>query len=487
MQYEIEKLLWFETKNCFINGEWIKPSSESYLKVYDPSYGSELFEIARSNTNDVNSAVLAARNSFNDNWSKTSGVERGRLLNKVKILLQEKQEEFAIMESIDVGKPLSQSRADVNALIRYLEFYAGAADKIHGEIIPYLNGYTVYTLREPFGVTGHIIPWNYPMQIIGRSVIGSLAVGNSIVLKPSEEACLTALAFADICAQAGLPEGVLNVVPGLGNEAGKALSLHNDIDHISFTGSFMIGQEIQKNASKNVIPLTLELGGKSPQIVFDDANVDDAIPYLINAGIQNAGQTCSASSRILIQKNLYSKIEDLMIKAYNKLTVGPAIEDYNVGPLISKKQLKIVQAFIKKGNNLNKIAETKLDLDKCSYGNFIAPTLFGNVSYDHELAQEELFGPIQTLTSFESEEEAVHIANSTRYGLVASVWTNDGSRQMRLPKKIKAGQIFVNNYGAGGGVELPFGGVGHSGFGREKGLEALKGFSSIKTVAVKHG
>jgi aldehyde dehydrogenase (NAD+) len=235
------------------------------------------------------------------------------------------------------------------------------------------------------------------------------------------------------------------------------------------------------------VPVTLELGGKSPQIVFSDANIDEAVPFLLKAGLQNAGQTCSASSRILIQNSVYSKVERILTEAYKKLSVGPAIEDFDVGPLISKKQAKTVESFLKFGSDLNKLAEAKINPLSCSRGSFVAPTLFGDLDPQHMLSQEEIFGPIQVLIPFNDEEEAVKIANGTKYGLVAGLWTKDGSRQMRMAKSIKAGQIFINNYGAGGGVELPFGGVGHSGFGREKGIEALNSFSILKTVAVNHG
>ncbi|MEP3280449.1 MAG: aldehyde dehydrogenase family protein, partial [Stappiaceae bacterium] len=402
-------------------------------------------------------------------------------------LVLENADTLARLEARDVGKPLKQAHADVRALARYLEFYGGAADKIHGSTIPYLGGYTVYTLREPHGVTGHIIPWNYPMQIIGRSVGAALAMGNTVVLKPAEEACLTALAFADICRQAGLPAGVLNVVPGLGVEAGAALAAHGSVRHISFTGSVGVGKVIQSTAAQNVVPVTLELGGKSPQLVFDDADIEAALPFLVNAGIQNAGQTCSASSRILVQRGVYDQIVEKMSVRYAELRVGPALADLDVGPVISPRQKEIVRGFLEQGSNLNKVGEGKIVVDAPADGSYVAPTLFADVAPDHPLAQQEIFGPVQVVIPFEDEEEALSIANGTDFGLVASVWSANGGRQMRLAKKIRSGQVFLNNYGAGGGVELPFGGTGLSGHGREKGFEALYGFSILKTVAALHG
>ena len=482
----LEKLIWFDPQKCFIDGVWQDPNSNNYLPLLNPSNGKEICRIARCSNEDVNLAVTAARHSLASEWGQFSALERGRILQKIGLLVKDKIDLLSRIESIDVGKPLTQSKADAMALARYLEFYSGAADKIHGDTIPYQNGYTVYTLREPHGVTAHIIPWNYPMQIIGRSVIGALTMGNAVVLKPSEDACLTALAFADICREANLPKGALNVITGYGNETGELLSKHPGINHISFTGSVPVGTKIQKNAAENIVPVTLELGGKSPQIVFSDANISQAVPFLLKAGLQNAGQTCSASSRILIQKSIYSKVEKALAGKYKNLTIGPAIQDFDLGPLISKKQVGMVQKYLNLGSDLKKLAETKLN-DKLENGSFIAPTLFGMVDPNHALAQEEIFGPIQVLIPFDDEEDAIKIANGTKFGLVAGIWTSDGSRQLRMAKKIKAGQVFINNYGAGGGVELPFGGMGHSGYGREKGFEALNSFSTIKTIAINHG
>ena len=480
---DINKLS-FNPSLCFINGKWIQPHRGKFIELTNPSSGKILCKISRGSSEDIDHAVKAAQNS---DWVHSTALERGRVLLKMSQMVLNEVELLAELEANDVGKPLTQARSDAIALARYLEFYGGASDKIHGETIPYLKGYTVYTLREPHGVTGHIVPWNYPMQIIGRSIGAALAMGNTTVLKPAEEACLSALAFADIASRAGLPEGALNVVPGLGSEAGASLACHPGINHISFTGSEVVGKKIQAAAAKNVVPVTLELGGKSPQIVFEDADLEAALPFLVNSGIQNAGQTCSAASRILIQKSVFNKVKDMMGEKYRALRVGPAIDDLDLGPLISKRQKEIVLNFLELGKGLKIVAKGNISQNAPETGFYIQPTLFEDVPYDHKLAQEEIFGPVQVLIPFDTEDEAIHIANSTSFGLVASIWTSNGARQMRMAKELKCGQVFINNYGAGGGVELPFGGVGRSGHGREKGFEALYGFSTLKTIAAFHG
>jgi len=473
----------------FIGNERVASSSGRTLAVLDPSDGQAFDELQRSNAQDIDAAVQAARHCFESVWHKVSAAERSRLLMKLAQKIAEHTDELALLEQRDCGKPVKQARADALALVRYFEFYAGACDKLHGETIPYQDGYSVFTWREPHGVTGHIIPWNYPMQIFGRSVGGALAAGNVCVVKPAEDACLSLIRVAQLAAEVGFPAGALNIVTGYGHEVGDALARHPGIDHISFTGSPKVGTLIQQVAAERHCPVTLELGGKSPQIVFADADLDQAVPTIINAIVQNAGQTCSAGSRVLIERSIYEPLLDRLGRAFSALRVGPAAMDLDVGPLIRQSQQQRVWDFLSDAQvaGIPMVAQGTIVEQAPDTGFYQAPTLLRDVPVTHRLAQEEVFGPVLAAMTFADEDEAVHLANATHFGLVAGVWTENGARQFRMAKRVRSGQVFINNYGAGGGVELPFGGVKSSGYGREKGFEALYGFTTLKTVAVKHG
>ena len=467
----------------------VPSASGRTLPVLDPSDGQPFDELQRSNAADIDAAVQAARECFEGPWSRLSAAERGRLLYALSRKVAEHADELTALEQRDCGKPTKQARADALALVRYFEFYAGACDKLHGETIPYQEGYSVFTWREPHGVTGHIIPWNYPMQIFGRSVGGALAAGNCCVVKPAEDACLSLIRVAQLAAEAGFPPGAINIVTGYGHEVGDALARHPGIDHISFTGSPKVGTLIQQVAAERHCPVTLELGGKSPQIIFADADLGAALPVVINAIVQNAGQTCSAGSRVLIEREIYELMLERLAKAFEALRVGPAAMDLDVGPLIRQSQQQRVWDFLSDAHaaDIPVVAQGQVVDEAPETGFYQAPTLLRDVPVKHRLAQEEVFGPVLAAMSFQGEDEAVELANATQFGLVAGVWTQDGGRQFRMAKRVRSGQVFINNYGAGGGVELPFGGVKSSGYGREKGFEALYGFTTLKTVAVRHG
>jgi aldehyde dehydrogenase (NAD+) len=473
----------------YIGNSKVRSASGRTLPVIDPSDGQAYDEIQRGNEADIDQAVRAARRCHEGVWRKLSVAERGRLLMRLSQKVAEHAEELAAIEQRDCGKPTKQARADAAALARYFEFYAGACDKLHGETLPYQDGYAVLTWREPHGVTGHIVPWNYPMQIFGRSVGGALAAGNVCVVKPSEDACLSLLRVAELAADVGFPDGAVNIVTGYGHEVGDALARHPGIDHISFTGSPRVGTLIQQVAAERHCPVTLELGGKSPQIVFADANLDEALPVVINAIVQNAGQTCSAGSRLLVEQSLYESLLDRLGNAFANLRVGPAAMDLDVGPLIRQTQQQRVWDFLSDAQHagIPMVAQGQVVDEAPQSGYYQAPTLLRDVPVTHRLAQEEVFGPVLAAMSFKDEDQAVELANATQFGLVAGIWTRDGARQLRMARRVKSGQVFINNYGAGGGVELPFGGVKSSGYGREKGFEALYGFTTLKTVAIRHG
>ena len=473
-----------------IDGQNVDSVSGARIDVACPSDGKVFASIPASNAEDVDRAVRSARKAFEKGpWSRMPAVERGRCLTRLAYLVEKHGEELAALESRDTGKPIRQGKADVTATVRYYEFYGGAGDKIHGDTIPFLDGYTALTLREPHGVVAGILPWNYPMQILARVAGAALAMGNTLVVKPAEDASLTTIRIAQLALEAGIPAGVFNVVTGYGREAGALLSGHPDVDYVTFTGSPATGTAIQQAAAVNNRGVTMELGGKSPQIVFADADLDAALPILVNAIIQNGGQTCSAGSRVLIEKPIYDTVAKALAKRFSKLVAGPHDADLDLGPLINMRQRNRVAGMIAAARETGAqvLAEGSVEADAPVDGWYQAPVLFGSVDPDAVIAQEEVFGPVLTLFAFENEEEAIRLANGTDYGLVAGIWTKDGSRQHRVAKRVRAGQVFVNGYGAGGGIELPFGGFRKSGHGREKGFEALYDMSAAKTVVFNHG
>jgi aldehyde dehydrogenase (NAD+) len=459
------------------------------LPMLDPSDGSAFAAIARGSAADVDDAVRAAARARDGAFGKLAPAVRGRTLAKIAEAITAHADELALIEARDCGKPLAQARADAAACARYFEFYAGAPDKLHGATIPYPDGYTVFTWREPHGVTGHVIPWNYPLQIFGRSVGGALAAGNACVVKPAEDACLSLLRVAELAAETDLPEGALNIVTGLGAEAGAALADHPGVQHLSFTGSPATGAAIAAAAAQRHCPVTLELGGKSPQLVFADADLDAALPAIVNAIVQNAGQTCTAGSRLLVERTIYEPLLAQLGERFSRLVAAPALADRDCGPLIRASQLARVRGFLDDAtrSGIATVAMGTIAADAPAGGYYAAPMLLRDVPFGDRPACDEVFGPVLAAMPFDDEAHAVALANATDYGLAAGVWTRDGARQLRMARAVQSGQVFVNNYGAGGGVELPFGGVKHSGHGREKGFEALYGFTTLKTVVLRHG
>jgi aldehyde dehydrogenase (NAD+) len=467
----------------FIDGESVA-STDCYDNI-DPATGRSLGAVARGGADEVARAVAAAR-AATPRWREETPETRATLLTRIADLIEQNRDRLARTESEDTGKPLSQAKADASVAARYFRFYGHAIDSYYGQTIPLSTDLHVYTRREPFGVTGHIIAWNYPMQLLARAVAPAIAVGNCAVVKPADETPRTAVELARLAVEAGLPPGVFNVVTGIGAEAGAALTAHPDVDHIGFVGSTQIGAVVAHAAADRVAPTTLELGGKSPQIVFPDANLDRAAESIVKAILQNAGQTCSAGSRLLVHDSIHDRVLDAVRQLLARTSIGPGVDDHDLGPLISRKQQARVQSMIG-GNVKGEIlcgGGPPTD-DKLADGAYFAPTVIADVDPASLIAQEEIFGPVLTVNRFSDEDEAIALANGTQYGLLGAIWTADLSRAHRLAAQVRAGQVYVNTYGAGGGVELPFGGFKKSGYGREKGYEALDTFTATKTVVVR--
>lgn len=478
------------SQGALIGGEWVL--TQSTLEMEAPARGETLAAIARCQSQEVDEAVGAARHAFAGElgeWSGWSARRRSEWLLSFATIIEAEHQHLAMLECLDTGKPMTQAKGDISACARYFRFYGGAADKLHGETIPFDNDFAVLTLREPFGVCAQIIPWNYPAQIFGRCVAAALAAGNTIVLKPAEDACLSVLRLAELAMEHGLPAGVLNVIPGLGHEAGAALAVHPGIDHLSFTGSPETGTIVTQSAAVHHVPVTMELGGKSPQLVFADADLEAALEAVVRGIIQNAGQTCSAGSRLLVQRDIADTVIRQLIERFSTLRCNAGEADEECGPLINAKQRSKLESRLAgaQADGIRVSARGRLSEGAPPGGHFVVPHLLTEIPDDHEVLREELFGPVLAVQIFGDEADALQLANATDFGLCAGIWTRDGGRQLRLAKGIRSGQVFVNNYGAAGGVELPFGGVGRSGYGREKGFEGLRSYTRIKTVAVRHG
>jgi aldehyde dehydrogenase (NAD+) len=472
----------------FINGERTWARSGATLAAIDPATAETFAQLALGERADVDAAVAGAHAAARG-WADLAPVRRVRILNRLAGLLRERRGELAELESLDVGKPLRQAEDDVAAAAGFFEYFAGVADKVFGSSIPLGAGFVDFTLREPLGVCAQIVPWNYPLRLASRGIAPALACGNAVVAKPAAEAGLSVVRLADLAVEAGLPAGVFNVVTG-GRDAGAALASHPGINHITFTGSVPTGIAIMKAAADHVVPVTLELGGKSANIVFADADIEKAAASAATTLMQNAAQTCTAPTRLLVEAATHDHFVERLARRIATIRLGRGLDNPDMGPVVSERQMNRVLGFLDAGAMGGARAVTgggRSQAPELARGYFIEPTLLDDVARGTPLEQEEIFGPVLTVTSFTSVDEAVEIANGTPYGLVTGVWTRDLSKALTLATAVKSGQVRVNAYSVEGSIGLPFGGYKRSGFGREQGVEALANYTQIKNVMINFG
>lgn len=474
---------------AFIGGRWQPAASGMTLRTYNAGTGELMAEVAACDREDVNVAVVAARRAFDSDWCKIAPTARGKLLREVARLIRANADDLALLDTRNAGRPIRDTRNDLVRAADIFDFYGGICDKLRGATLPVPPGYSCYTIREPYGVVGAIIPWNLPLVMACLKSAPALTAGNTVVLKPAEQTPLSALVLADLCQQAGLPDGVLNVVPGYGETAGAALAAHMDVDKIAFTGSTEVGRSIMKAASGNIKGLTLELGGKAPNIVFEDANLDMAARGALFSSFHHQGQVCAAGTRLLVQRNILDRfIETLLSKAQRVRVGSPEDPDVHVGSLVSREQFDRVQGYVdtasREGGRLL-TGGSRLTTNVPAGGHYYQPTVFSGIGEKMTIAQDEIFGPVLAVMAFDDEADAVRLANSTMYGLTAAVWTCDAARAVRMPRAIKAGTVWTNMINMMN-VAVPAGGHGQSGTGNEYGIEGAEGYTHLKTVWANH-
>jgi phenylacetaldehyde dehydrogenase len=472
-------------RKLLIDGEWVEPRGGKFFDVLDPANGATIASVAEGTKADIDDAVAAARRSFESGvWAKLSGDQRSKVLWRVADLLEKYADKFAEMETLQNGMPLASSRGSVAFASEGFRYFAGYCTRIYGHtaplVRPSMTGF-VYSVKEPVGVVGLITPWNGPLVMATWKIAPALAAGCSCVLKPPEDAPLTALLLGELLIEAGVPAGVVNIVSGMGGDAGEALTHHPDVDKISFTGSTATGKRIINASSGNLKRLTLELGGKSPFIIMDDADIDAAIPAATNAICRNAGQVCAAGSRLLVHRSRYAQVVEGITKLAAHMRVGSGFDpSTQMGPLISAKQLERVTSYIAVGREEGgEILTGGHRIGESGY--FVQPTLIANVNRTMKLMREEVFGPVLAVSAFDDEEEAIKAANDTPYGLASYLWTKDHSKSVRVAGRIRAGLVWVNTTTIPG-YEFAFGGYKQSGWGRENGPDAINAFLETKSV-----
>jgi len=469
-----------------IGGEWVE--GKKTFSTINPATGEVLTQIAEAGAAEVDAAVRAARKAFESrekgSWSMMAASERGRILWRIADLLEQNIDEFAELETLDNGKPIFESRyIDMPMVVDVLRYYAGWATKIHGQTINALANAFSYTLREPVGVVGAIVPWNFPLLLASWKLGPALACGNAVVLKPAEQTPLTALRFAEIAQEAGLPAGVLNVITG-GPETGAALVRHPEVDKIAFTGSTAVGKEIMKASADTLKRVTLELGGKSPNIVFADAPVDQAVRGALNGIFYGKGEVCSAGSRLFVEKKVEDEFMSKLVESSKKMKPGDPLDPKTrLGAIVSEQQMNTVLGYIAAGKSegAKLVAGGNRASVDGSKGYFVEPTIFAGVRNDMKIAQEEIFGPVLATLTFDDVEQVAELANKTIYGLAAAIWTSDIKRAHNLSRRLKAGTVWINTYGDGD-ASFPFGGYKQSGFGRDLGAEAINHYTEVKAV-----
>lgn len=471
----------------FIAGRFTGFAGCRLIESFDPGSARAFASFAAGGAQEVDRAVEVAAKAFADVWRKTAPAERGRVLLRAAQLIRDRAESLALVESLDCGKPLGEARSDVFGAARAFEYYAGACDKLQGDTFPLPQGYLGYSIFEPIGVTAHIIPWNFPISTIARSLAPALAAGCTAVAKPAEQTPFTALLLAGLLSDAGLPDGVCNVVTGLGSEAGAALVAHPGVDQVTFTGSVTTGQRVMQAAAQNVTRLILELGGKSPVVVLQDCNQDRALDGVLGAIYENAGQICSAGSRLVIERSIHDSFVERLVARTEQLTIGHGLRDPQVGPVNSAEHLAKIGGFIDRARARGAQVSTggrRLCDPVTGTGWFYAPTILDDCAPDDEVIRDEIFGPVLSIQIAEDAHHALHLAADCQFGLVAGIYTQNMSHALRMARDLDVGQVYINEYFAGG-IEVPFGGNKRSGFGREKGIEGLKSYCKIKSVVAR--
>jgi aldehyde dehydrogenase (NAD+) len=473
----------------FIDGKWVDAESGKTFTTPNPATGATLAEVAEGDKADIDKAVIAARRAFEGPWSKVSARDRGRMLYKLSQLIDERSKELAAIETSDNGKPIKEtSYIDLPQVVENFEYFAGWATKIEGETIPVPGQMFNYTLREPVGVCGQIIPWNFPLLMAAWKLAPALAAGNTVVLKPAEQTPVGAMELASLIQEAGFPDGVVNIVPGYGETAGAALAAHPDIDKVAFTGSTEVGKLVAKAAADNLTKVSLELGGKAPNIVFADADLEQAVNGAMMGIFFNQGQVCCAGSRLFLDARVKDEFLDRFKEKSSRVRVGdPMDKNTQMGPQVSEEQLNRIKSYvdIAKGEGAQVLTggcPPQLE-GEFQQGYFFQPTIFGDVTNSMRVAQEEIFGPVVSIITFENEDDLIKQANEVVYGLSAGIWTKDITRAHRFAKAVKAGVIWINTYNMFNAAS-PFGGYKQSGYGREMGKHALEMYTHVKSVWV---